>query len=395
MVSQLGFWGQYVAVGWEARTLTKSDFLITAAFAAQWFPSLLLSSVAGVLADRYDRRKLVLFGNLAMVAPPVVIGLLIQSHRINMLLLIGFVMLGGVGQTFTQPAAAAYVPALVPPADLHSAIALNAGMTNSTRVIGPTLAGGLIAAWGVAWGFHVNAISFLAVAIACTMVHTRPAPKPRASATVFHELKLGISYSRKNRAVARLIMLLGVEAFFMMHSSLMPIFARDVLHGGVSTYGLLSAAPGIGFVGAAIITTMLTTGRHRRIALTVCSFGLGAAILTLSLSRVLPLSLLALGFFGLFFMTTNTVIMTMLLSATDDEFRGRVMGVFAMVSTGAFPVNSLLAGVLSSWLGAPGTVLMCGICLLLFSVIFFSGGSMTMIREQTEHHAVAAPLAPA
>jgi MFS family permease len=207
MVSQLGFWGQYVAVGWAARTLTESDFLVTVAFAAQWLPALLLSPIAGVLADRHDRRKIVLYGNIAMVLPPATIGVLIQTERITLLWLVILVIVGGAGQAFTQPAASAYVPALVPPEDLHSAVALNSGMSNSTRVLGPTVAGSIIAAGGVAWGFHINAISFLAVAGACAFVHARPPLPPRTEVSMLGELRVGMRYARQNRAVARLLLL--------------------------------------------------------------------------------------------------------------------------------------------------------------------------------------------
>jgi MFS family permease len=384
MVSQLGFWGQYVAVGWAARTLTKSDFLVTVAFGAQWLPALLVSPIAGVVADRYDRRKLVLFGNLGMVLPPLVIGLLIQSDHITLFNLVLLVFLGGFGQAFTQPAASAFVPALVPLEDLHSAIALNAGMTNSTRVIGPTIAGVLISAWGVAWGFHVNAISFLAVSAACGLVSTKPRRAQRAGSGMLADIRLGLAYTRQNPAVARLLLLIAVDAFWMMHAALMPIFARDVLKGTVSTYGYLSAAPGIGFVGAAVLTTMLTNHRHRRAALALSSFGLGVSVLTLSLSRHLPLSVAALGVFGLCYMTMTTIMTTMLVAASEDEFRGRVMGLFMMCNVGIYPVNSLIAGALSSRIGAPTTVLVCGIAVLAFNTGFFLSGSLAVIRDGTE-----------
>jgi MFS family permease len=384
MISQLGFWGQYVAVGWAARNLTDSDFLVTVAFAAQWFPALVIGPVAGVLADRLDRRKLVLYGNLAMVLPPFVIGLLVQTHHIDLLNLVLLVILGGIGQAFTQPAAAAYVPALVAPQDLHSAIALNAGMTNSTRVIGPTLAGVLITAWGVAWGFHVNAFSFLAVAVACRLVRTRP-PRPQtAPRRVLEELRLGIDYTRQHKTVGRLLLFVAFEAFWNMHAALMPIFARDVLHGGVSTYGLLSSAPGIGFVGAALLTTVMTTDRHRRGALVGSAFGITGSVLLIAVSRSVALTVAGQGVFGLSYMTMTTIVTTMLIASTEDEYRGRVMGVFVMFTMGVYPINSLIAGGLASVLGAPHTVLLCGIALLVFNIVFFATGNLALM---TSHRA--------
>jgi MFS family permease len=391
MVSQLGFWGQYVGVSWTAKdVLEASDFMVTVAFAAQWLPALLLSPFAGVLADRYDRRKIVMLGNLAMVAPPLAIGLLIQTEQITLLNLVILVLLGGCGQAFTQPAASAYVPALVPGEDIHSAIALNAGMTNSTRVIGPALAGALVSAWGVAWGFHINAASFLAVTAACMLVRVRPTPPPRTGTSMLHELRLGFSYTRKNPAVKRLILLMGMESFWNLHAALLSIFAKDVLHGGASTYGLLAASPGFGFVFAAILTTTLTTNRQRRVGLVLAAFGMSFSVLLLGFSRLLPLSMLALGLFGATYMTMQTVITTMLTIASPDAFRGRVMGVYAMFSVGVYPINSLLAGALSGWIGAPATVVMCGFIVLTFNIIFFAGKSLSIIKTGTQDHPAVA-----
>lgn len=385
MISQLGFWGQYVGVGWAARELTDSDFLVTVAFGAQWLPALFLGSFAGVAADRYDRRKLVLWGNMAMVLPPAAIGVLIMTHHITLWWLIVLVLLGGAGQAFTQPATAAFVPALVPPDDLHSAISLNAGMSNSTRVIGPTIAGAIIAAWGVAWGFHINAISFFAVSAACVFVRARPVRTPRAPTSVRADLRSGIEYTRSHPAVTRLLLLIGFEGFWVMHPALMPIFARDVLHGDASTYGLLSSGPGIGFVVAAVLTTTLTAARHRRVALRIASFGTTAAMVVIAWSRHVWLTVAALSVFGVCWMTLQTIILTMLIAATDDDHRGRVMGLYTMVATGVFPINSVTAGLLSDWLTAPGTVYLCAAAVLVFNVLFFTGGSMKVIRQGTEH----------
>jgi predicted MFS family arabinose efflux permease len=309
----------------------------------------------------------------------------VQTHRVTMVNLVILVVLGGAGQAFTQPAAAAFIPALVPTEDLQSAVALNAGMSNSTRVIGPALAALLIRIWGVPWGFHINAISYLAVAAACVFVHARPERTTRTSGATMHELRLGIAYTKRNKAVGRLLLFVAVEAFFIMHSALMPIFARDVLHGTVQTFGLLSAAPGIGFLGAAVITTIAVSGRQQRAALVGSSAGLAIAELTFALSRSVPLSVGALGLFGLSYMTITTTVTTMLIAATEDAYRGRVLGVFAMFSIGVFPINSLIAGALASLLGAPGTVLLCAIALAVFATAFFASGSLTVIRSGTEH----------
>lgn len=270
MVSQMGTWVQYVARGWVARELTDNTLLIAFVFAAQWFPYLVLSPITGVIADRIDRRKIVLWGNIAMIAPALTLGLLIQLHHIAIASLVALVIAGGAAQAFTQPAANAFIPALVPPQDLHSAIALNAGLSNSTRVIGPTIGGVIISAWGVAWGFHINAISFLGVAIACVAVKTRPKRNPPSKSGYWDGLRSGITYLRANRAAMRIMTLVAAVTLLMMNAGLMSIMAKDVLHGNAGTYGLLSSGPGFGFVAAALLTTTLTNNRRRTTALLFC-----------------------------------------------------------------------------------------------------------------------------
>ncbi|CAB4364999.1 MAG: MFS transporter [Actinobacteria bacterium] len=391
MVSQMGFWGQYVGVGWVAKkVLHGSNFFVTLSFAAQWLPALLLSSVAGVIADRYNRRLIVFWGNIAMVLPPTALALLIQTHHITKANLLALVLATGVGQAFTQPAASALVPALVPTHDLHSAIALNAGMINATRIIGPSMFGVVITTVGPAWGFHANAVSYLAVSAACLFVRARP-PRPEPSGhSMLHELRLGVAYARRQRAVMLLMMLMGTIAFWNMHPSMLPIWASDVLHGNAATYGLLAAAPGFGMVAAAVLTTSLASERQRRAMLGISSLMVSLSLIGFALSRITVLSLVFLGIWGMFFMTVTTLVTTLLVAASDDEYRGRVMGLLAVFQVGVYPINSVLAGVSSTVFSAPTTVLICAGIVLCFTLWFFTKQHMRELRDGTEHKGRAA-----
>ncbi|MEI7546862.1 MAG: MFS transporter [Actinomycetota bacterium] len=385
MVSQIGFWGQYVGVGWVAkRVLHGSNLLVTLAFGAQWLPMLLLSSITGVLADRYNRRLIVLWGNIAMVLPPAALGLLVQTHHISKGSLLALVSLTGIGQAFTQPAASALVPSLVPMADLHSAIALNAGMVNATRIIGPSTFGLVTTTVGPEWGFYANAISYLAVAAACLFVRARP-PRPNASGhSVLNELRLGIAYARQQRAVLLLLLLIGTVSFLNMHPPLLAIWASDVLHGDASTFGLLAAAPGFGTVAAAALTTSLATGRQRRAMLGISSFMIAIVLIGFALSRTTVVSLVFLGLWGMFFTTLTTLISTLLVAASDDEYRGRVMGLLATCQLGAIPISAVVAGVSSTVFSAPTTVLGCAATILVFSSWFFRKKNIHALRDGTE-----------
>jgi MFS family permease len=384
MVSELGTWMQYVALGWVARELTSNTLLISIVFAVQWLPYLLLSPVTGVIADRLDRRKIIFWGNIAMILPALALGLLIQTDRLTMLWLIVLVTLGGAAQACTRPAGMAFIPALVPDEDLHSAVSLNAGMSSSTRVIGPAIGGVLVSSWGVAWGFHINAASFLAVSFACLAVRTR-VPKPAPTKTsVGEEMKLGIAYLRDNRAAMRIVVLMMAITFPLMQSGLMSIMARDVLRGDAKTYGLLSAGPGFGFVVAAVLTATLTTDHRRTIWIFFTGAGTGVSLVIIGLSRSIPLTTAGMALFGACFMTVNTLASTLLLATSDDEYRGRVMGLFGMVSTGVFAINSVLGGAIASVIGAPFTIWLCGVTVLIAVAGFAYTGTLQVIREGLE-----------
>ncbi len=384
MVSELGTWMQYVALGWVARELTSNTLLISIVFAVQWLPYLVLSPVTGVIADRLDRRKIIFWGNIAMILPALSLGLMIQTHRLTMLWLIVLVTLGGAAQACTRPAGMAFIPALVPNEDLHSAVSLNAGMSSSTRVIGPAIGGVLVSSWGVAWGFHINAASFLAVSFACLAVRTR-VPKPAPTKTsVVHEMRLGVGYLRDNRAAMRIVILMMAITLPLMQAGLMSIMAKDVLHGDAKTYGLLSAGPGFGFVLAAILTATLTTDHRRTLWMFVSGAGTGVALTIIGLSRSIPLTTAGMGLFGASFMTVNTLSSTLLLSTSADEFRGRVMGLFGMVSTGVFAINSVLGGAIATVIGAPMTIWLCGVTVLVAVAVFAYTGTLQVIRDGLE-----------
>jgi MFS family permease len=381
MISQLGTWVQYVATGWVATELTKSPLLISFVFAVQWLPMLLLSPFAGVLADRSDRRTIIVWGNIAMVIPALGLALFKYYEHLTMAWLIGLVVLGGVAQTFTQPAANSFIPALVPPEDLSGAVALNSGLSNSTRVIGPAIGGLIIRYGGVEWGFAANAVSFFAVCVACLLVHVRvPLKEPDVIGPIAG-LRLGARYVFAHKALLRILTMAATVTFLIMHAGLMPVIAKEVLNGDADTYGIISSGPGLGFVIATIATLLLTSEERRTKSLFIAAFGTGLALLIIGLSRALPMTVLGMAIFGATHMTFATVSSTLLLEGCEDEFRGRVMGLFGMVATGLFAVNSFLGGVLATFFGAPQTIAMCGTAILVCAGVFALSGTHDVIRN--------------
>lgn len=381
MVSQMGTWQQYVAMLWLARELTDSAFLVTVVFAAQWVPFIVLSPFTGAVADRLDRRSLVLWGNVAMVLPAALLGALTQLDRINLVLLALLVVVGNSFQALTQPAASAFVPALVPPSEMHAAVALNMGMANSTRVIGPAIGGILVSRAGVEWGFYANAVSFLAVSIACLFVRTRSRPAGTQHDGYLSSVRLGLRYVRANRAATRLLLLLSAVPFFFVQAALLPNLVKDVLGGDAGTYGLLSSGPGVGFVVAAVLAVSITSDVVRIRLLFAAALGGSIAVFVVGMSRSVPLTFAALMLFGAAYMTLNTLASTLLLAASSDQYRGRVMAVFGMVSAGIFAVNAPPAGAVAKAVGVPTTIWASGLIAAGFSLAFVLSGMPGVIHR--------------
>jgi len=382
VVSQLGTWAQYVGVGWVARDLSSSTAVVTLAFASQFLPSLLLSPVAGVVADRFDRRAVVLLGNLAMAVPPLAIGVLAQTGHLTVPALIGLVFAGGIALACSQPAGMALTPTLVPPAEIPQAIAANSGFVNLTRVVGPGLGGLVIGTWGVAWGFYLNAVSFAAVVVACLMIDRAPPPAASGEEPFAERFRAGLRYARASPTVSRLLLVALVAAFFTMHAALMPVVARDVLGGDVTTYAQLAAAPGVGAVVGAFVAGRVVGDRLRRRAVVGGTAVLGAVLLVLAVSRSVPLSVGIMTFYGFGYFLQNNVVAAMMTEVTADEFRGRVMGLYGTVMLGMVPVGALGGGALAGLLGVPWTIGLNGAAVLLFTAWFVLAGQARVLTNR-------------
>jgi MFS family permease len=379
LVSQLGTWAQYVGVGWAAKELTDSKFAIGVAFAAPLAASLFLSPVAGVVADRVDRRKLVMFGNVAMALPPFLVGLLLMRDAMGVGLLIFLVFLGGIAQAVAMPAELALIPQLVPPDQVQQAVALNSGMINATRIIGPGIGGFAISAWGIGWAFELNAVSFSAVVVSWFFIHVPALPPAVEVETFVARLRGGFDYARRNRNVGRLLLLTAVGAFCVMHAPLMPIIVKDVLHGNASTYALMSSAPGVGAFIGAVVAGEIVSGPGRRRTMAACTIGMAVSLLVFSVSRSIPLDAACLVGFGLGYFLLNALVTTVVVLDSSDEYRGRVMGFLSMANAGIVPVNSVVAGVVASFIGPSWTVAVAASTLLVFSVWFVAAGKLSLV----------------
>src|SRR5947199_308529 len=370
LVSLIGTWMQQTAMSWFVYQITNSKFLLGLVSAIGSAPMVLSSIWGGALADLYPKRSIL----VATQSAQMICAFLLAAGVWLGFASTGFIIvvspLNGIAMGFDMPARQAFTVEMTSREDLLNAISLNSSIVNGARVVGPSVAGLMIGAVGVAMCFFLNGLSFIAV-IAGLLMMRLPALEPTVHVVSAGEHAWnGIVYSMKHRRVRMILLLfLAVGVFGWAYAVLMPVFARDVLGRGANGYGVLMSASGLGaFVGALVIATYGHLFTPRKLALGgVWLFS--AALLAFSFTRnfALALVLLFVGGFGmlLFFATTNTVLQTIV----PDDMRGRVMGVWSLIFGAMIPLGSLEAGAVAHWLGTPFALALGGIICAISALV--------------------------
>ncbi len=366
-VSLIGTWMQQVALSWLIYRLTNSEFLLgLTAFASQ-IPSLIVTPLAGALADRMNRHKLLIVAQvLAMIQAFLLAGLTL-SGAIDVVDIILLGILLGVINALDMPTRQAFLLEMVEkPENLSNAIALHSSVMNAARLVGPALAGAAIALFGEGMCFLVNAVSYIAVIIALFMMRVSPRPRAAHKAPLLAHMQEGFRYAFGFSPIRALILYIGaVSLVGMPYVVLMPVFAKNILHGDAQTLGWLMGAAGFG----ALVAALLLARRKRVLGLgqwiLTASGIFGLGLIAFSFSRSLPLSLVIIAFVGFGMMiqlgATNIILQTIV----DEDKRGRVMSLFTMAFLGLAPFGSLLAGSLGEKIGVPTTLLLSGVLCLL------------------------------
>jgi MFS family permease len=365
-VSLIGTWMTQVATSWLVYRLTGSAWLLGIVGFASRIPTFVLGPFAGVWVDRWNRhRTLVVTQILSMLQSFALAGLALAGIiTIREIIWLGLAQ--GVINAFDMPARQAFVIQMVEDrADLGNAIALNSSMVNVARLLGPSIAGVIIAAVGEGYCFLIDGFSYLAV-IASLLAMRIAAVVPRgAEKAIGHELKEGWNYVTSFVPIRSILLLLALISLVgMQYTVLMPIFAGQVLHGGAHTLGFLMGASGVGAIagGMFLATRKNVLGLGRLVPLAAATFGAG--LISLGLSRSLTLSLALMLFIGGAMMTQMAASNTILQTIVDDDKRGRVMSFYSMAFLGMAPFGSLLAGAMAHQIGAPRTVMISGtICI--------------------------------
>jgi MFS family permease len=370
-VSLIGTWITRVAMGWLVYRMTKSEFVLGVVAFASLVPTFLLTPLGGVLADRFDRQRIILGTQVALMVTSFALGYFALRGTISVPIVIVLGTIQGVCNAFDIPARQAFVVQMVEErADLGSAIAMNSMVFNSARLVGPSVAGLLLAAFGEAWCFIIDGFSFLAVIAALVAMRTTPMER-RESTPVLHELRDGFAASFGFPPIRAILLLMALTSFVgMPYTVLMPAFADKVLHGDALTLGFLMAATGVGALLGALFLAMRPSvrGLGRIIASGAALFG--AALIAFSFSRQTWLSLVLLAVTGFAMMAQTASSNTIVQTLVDDNKRGRVMAFFAMAFMGTMPFGNLFAGIIADRIGAPRTVFLGGVACVVGALLF-------------------------
>lgn len=371
-MSLIGTWMQQIAMSWLVYRLTGSAALLGLIGFIAMAPMFFVPSIAGVFVDRWDRRRMLMFTNLFAMIQAAALGVLTLTGHIAVwhIFVLGFFL--GIVNAFDMPARQSFVIFLVErKEDLTNAIALNSAMFNGARLVGPAIAGLTVAAFGEGICFLINALSFLAIILALLAMKMKPAKKKVAASRPLEGMKEGYRYAFGFLPIRYCILILALMSFIgMQHSTLMPVFAKDILHGGAHTLGFLVSASGTG----ALLSALYFASRKSVVGLekfASIALGLfGSANLVFSFSQNVTVSFLAMVVSGAGMMTVLLTCNTIIQTVVDEDKRGRVMSFHAMAAVGTVPFGSLMAGMLAAHLGAPHTVLITSACCVIGSLFF-------------------------
>jgi len=368
--SSTGTWMQEIAQNWLVLEITKSPFLLGLDAFLGDIPIFLFSLVGGVIADRMDRRKLLLISQVVQMISALTLATLIATQRIQIwhILLSSFVV--GTAQSFGGPAYSALVPSLVEKEDLPNAIALNSIQFSLARVIGPVLGGLALNYVGSAWCFGLNSLSFVAVMISLMRLHINFKP-PHTGDSILTGMKQGIGFIRKQGAMETLILIafcMTALAFPMI--TFLPVFAKTVFHGNAMTYTLFLASSGLGSItGALTVASLGNIHNKGRIALAML-MAMGAGITGFSLSHSIATSCVLLFISGAVMMCAFAMIASLVQLITPNEMRGRVMSVYNVAFRGGVPFGSITTGWLVPIFTAPTVLSVNGLVLVSLGAYF-------------------------
>ena len=394
LISLIGTWMQNIAQAWLVYRLTGSSLLLGIVGFAGQIPIFLFAPIGGLAADRWNRHHVVIGTQVSSMILAFILAALTLFHVVQVWEIVVLAALLGVVNAFDVPARQSFLIEMVVREDLMNAIALNSSMFNGARVIGPAIAGILVARIGEGWCFFANAVSYIAVIIGLLMMKLGPLRTASKDSSPFEHIAEGFRFVRRTKPILALVLLIGLVSLVAVpYSVLMPIFADRVLHSGAHGLGILMGATGIGALLGALTLAIRrgVQGLGRVVGLSAGGFGVSLILFAFSRSLWLSVALLVPVGYGVMLQmsSSNTLIQAMV----PDELRGRAMAMYTMMFMGMAPVGSLFAGALADKIGAPWTVAIGGLGAIAGAAVFLR--RLPSLRFEAQQLIVAQGLSPA
>jgi MFS family permease len=366
LISTIGTWMQKYAQSWLVLSLTGSAFYLGLDDLLNQLPLILFTLIGGVIADRHDRRQLLIGSQLVQAGSAFALGVLVWTGQIQIWHVLALSFISGCGQAFGAPAYQSLIPSLVPRKDLPNAIALNSIQFNLSRVLGPMLGTPVLLLAGAAGCFLLNSVSFFVVIVA--LLSLRIVHKPQENpARIMEDLKGGLRYMRGEPALRMLTLLVFLSTFLAVPLiTFLPIFARDVLTGSSAPETRLSglmAAQGLGAIGGALIVAGLGKFGHMGRALLAVQIGFGVLIAMFAMTRSLTVSYMLLFLAGAAFMTVFSLSTSLVQLVVPDHLRGRVMSIYMLALRGGGPIGAFASGAAATYISAQTVLLVNGVLL--------------------------------
>ena len=390
-VSLIGTWMQRTAVSWVVYTLTGSAFMLGLSLFCLQFPSFIFSTLGGVVSDRYNRFKVLLFTQVASLVQSLMLAVLVLLGHYRVWEILTISVLLGTINAFDVPARQSLVYEMVDDKkDLPNALALNSIMVNIARLVGPAISGIVLQKAGAAFCFFLNGASFLAVITSLLLMRLSPYVRLERRQNAIGELQEGWRYLVHTPTIARVILLLAVMSLFVIpFSTLLPVYAKVIFHGDAATFGLMNSFIGLGAICGALYLTAANaqTEAAQKKILVLTTFVFGIGLMLFSHTTWFPLAMVFAVVAGFGMMAQTTMTNTIIQTSVAPEMRGRVISYFAMAYFGMMPVGSLLIGTISQYAGAPNTVLGSGVVALIVLAVFWrflmhSSSTSTIISNQ-------------
>lgn len=382
----IGTWMTRLATSWLVYRMTHSALLLGIVGFSGQIVSFLLAPFAGVWVERIDRRKLLVWTQAAAAAQSLAMAALALAHVITLWEIIALAAFQGLINAFDMPGRQSFLVQMVEDRnDLSNAIAINSSMANGARLIGPAIAGLVIAAVGEGWCFLIDGVSYLPVIASLLMMSIKPLEIRRTANSMVEQMREGWDYVRTFRPMRTILLIFALLSLMgWPYSVLLPVFAGQVLHGGAHTLGWLTGASGVGALTSALSLTVRKSVLGLTRMIQIAAAMLGGGLILFGLSHTLWLSLLLMGFIGFGLMQSAAVSNTIIQSLVTEDMRARVMGYYTMAFFGAAPFGSLLAGTLAHRIGAPYTVIVTG--------LFCLAGSLWFSLERPKIRAIMRPV---